>query len=271
MTIKGLKEHCYSCRNIIIIIFVIFSGVFSSCVTHRALEYMQDKDKSTKSFDNSKFDEYKIKPNDDLFITISSLDEAASANFFSSSSSTQTRQSIDLFGATLISHTVDKDGNLDLPVIGKILVKDKTIPQVKTMIREALVNVLNQPLISVKLVNRYISVLGEVRNPGHFSFAQDKLSIYDAISFAGDITEYGNRNEVILVRNENGKNLRINLNLSKSDILSSEYYFLRPNDIVYVKPLRKKFWGMREFPIATILSAVTTTVLVLNYASTVKK
>jgi polysaccharide export outer membrane protein len=136
------------------------------------------------------------------------------------------------------------------------------------MITESLTNVLNQPLVTVKLVNRFVSVIGEVRNPGHFSFTQDKLSIYDAISLAGDITDYGNRKQVVLVRNQNGKNLRINLNLSSSDILSSQYYFLNPNDIVYVKPLKRKFWGMKEFPFSTILTAVTSTIVVLQYMST---
>lgn len=263
---RNIIKYKISLRSFInISLFLMATGVFSSCVTHKALEYLQDKDNSLKVFDNNKFEDYKIKENDDLFISISTVDEAATANFFSNNSSSQMNRSLDLFGATLLSQTVDKEGFIEMQGIGKILVKDKTLVQVKSIISQALVNVLNQPLVSVKLINRFVSVLGEVRSPGHFPFAQDKLSIYDALGFAGDITEYGNRSEVILVRNENGKNIRITLNLAESDILSSEYYFLRPNDIIYVKPLRKKFWGMREFPFGTVLSAISTTILVLNY------
>jgi len=79
---------------------------------------------------------------------------------------------------------------------------------------------------------------------------------------AGDITDYGNRNKVILVRNENNNNLRINIDLTKSDLLSSGYYFLRPNDIIYVKPMTKKFWGMRQFPWQVFFSAITTGLLI---------
>jgi polysaccharide export outer membrane protein len=111
-------------------------------------------------------------------------------------------------------------------------------------------------------VNRYVSVLGEVKNPGHFPYSQDKLSIYDAIGLAGDVTVYGNREQVILVRNENGENKRINVNLLKSDILAADYYNLRPNDIVYVKPMKKRFWGMEQFPYAIILSTITTALLI---------
>jgi polysaccharide export outer membrane protein len=114
------------------------------------------------------------------------------------------------------------------------------------------------------LVNRFISVLGEVRNPGHFSYTQEKLSIYDALALAGDITSYGNRNKVIIIRNQNGENLRINVDINKSEILASDIYHLRPNDIVYVKPLRKKFWALSEFPYNVILSSITTGLLIYN-------
>ena len=119
------------------------------------------------------------------------------------------------YGASLMSYSIDKDGYLLLPVIGNIFVKDKTLSQVSIILRDSLNHVLNQPIVSVKLVNRYVSVLGEVRNPGHFPYSQEKLSIFDAIGLAGDITDYGNRNKVILVRNENGENIRINLDLTK--------------------------------------------------------
>ncbi len=155
-------------------------------------------------------------------------------------------------------------GICSCPVIGKILVRDKTLSEVSGILKDSLNHILNQPIVSVKLVNRYVSVLGEVRNPGHFPYAQDKLTIYDALGLAGDITDYGNRNQVILIRNINGENIRINVNITKSDILASEYYDLRPNDIVYVKPLRNKFWGMRQFPFEILFSTLTTGLLIYN-------
>jgi polysaccharide export outer membrane protein len=160
-----------------------------------------------------------------------------------------------------MSYSVDKDGYLLLPVIGKILVKDKTLSEITVILKDSLNHILNQPVVTVKLVNRYVSVLGEVRNPGHFPYSQDKLTIYDALGLAGDITDYGNRTKVMLIRNENGENIRINVNLNKSEILSSDYFYLRPNDIVYVVPLRNKFWGMRQFPFEILFSALTTALL----------
>ncbi len=235
---------------------------FTSCVTQRNVEYLRDKSDMARSFNEAEIPDYRLKPNDELYIQINSLDEEAANMFSYTKQQSLYLGSMGPYGASLMSYTVDKDGYLLLPVIGKILVKDKTVSDVTSILKDSLNHILNQPIISVKLVNRYVSVLGEVRNPGHFTYSQEKLTVYDAIGLAGDMTDYANRDKVVLVRNENGKNTRINIDLSKPDILASGYYYMRPNDMLYVKPLRKKFWGLRQFPFEVILSAVTTGILI---------
>ncbi|NJO69304.1 MAG: hypothetical protein HC830_08535 [Bacteroidetes bacterium] len=174
----------------------MFILLVSSCVTQKKIEYLQQQTSQPKSeYANESFKDYTLKANDELYIQISSLDDAA-ANIYTSSGN-QNLGNLNAYGASLMSHAIDKDGYLELPVIGKMMVKDKSIAEVTAMIKESLVNVLNQPIVSVKLVNRYISVLGEVRTPGHFVYAQDKLTVFDAIGMAGDITDYGNRKSVI--------------------------------------------------------------------------
>ena len=235
--------------------------ILCSCVTQRKVEYLQDSNKNFKAFKEAELPDYRLKPNDELYIQINSLDEAAANVFSAGKEQSYYVGTMQPYGASLMSYSVDKDGFLLLPVIGKILVKDKTVSEVSTILKDSLNHILNQPIVSVKLVNRYVSVVGEVKNPGHFAYSQDKLTIYDALGLAGDITDYGNRNKVILIRNINGENIRINVDITKSDILASDYYNLRPNDIVYVKPLRNKFWGMRQFPFEILLSALTTALL----------
>jgi polysaccharide export outer membrane protein len=248
-------------KKIIFFTLATSLGLLSSCVTHRNLAYLQDKNNNIKAFKEAEFPDYRLKPNDELYIQISSLDDAA-ASVFSNKGQEYYLGSIQPYSASLLAYSIDKEGYLFLPVIGKILVKDKTIAEVIVILKDSLNHILNQPVVSVKLVNRFVSVLGEVKNPGHFSFSQDKLTIYDALGLAGDITDYGNRSKVILVRNEHGENIRINVNLHNSDILTSAYYYLRPNDIVYVVPLRKKFWGFNQFPFSLVLSAITTGLLI---------
>jgi polysaccharide export outer membrane protein len=236
----------------------------SSCVTQRKVEYLQDRNKDTKSFKEAEYPDYRLKPNDELYIQINSLDDAAANVFTGSRQETMYVGTIQPYGASLMSYSIDKEGFLILPVIGKISVKDMTISEVSMALTDSLNHILSHPIVSVKLVNRYVSILGEVQNPGHFPFSQDKLTIYDALGMAGDITDYGNRNEVILIRNIAGENIRVNVNITKSEILASEYYNLRPNDIVYVKPLTNKFWGMRQFPFSILFSTITTGLLIYN-------
>jgi polysaccharide biosynthesis/export protein len=248
----------------IITVFITFLCLFSSCVTQRKVEYLQDKSNNIKSFNEAEFPDYRLKPNDELYIQISSLDEAAATIFANSSQQSYSIGSLQPYGASLLSYSVDKDGYLLLPLINKILVKDKTLSEVSLIIKDSLNHILNQPLVSVKLVNRFVSILGEVKNPGHYPYSQEKLSIYDAIGLAGDITDYGNSDKVVLIRNENGENIRANLDLTRSDILSSDFYYIRPNDILYVKPLRNKFWGIRQVPLSILFSTITTGLLIYN-------
>ncbi len=235
----------------------------SSCVMQRNIEYMQDKSNDMLSFNEAAIGEYNLKPGDELYIQINSLDDVT-ANVFGNTQQTLFMGTIQPYGASLISYTVDEEGKLILPVIGKINVEGMTVEQIRELITKSLENVLNQPVVSVKLVNRFVSVLGEVRNPGHFAYSQEKLTVFDAIGLAGDITDFGNRKEVVLTRNEDGKNIKINIDLTKSEVLASNYYFIRPNDIVYVKPLHRKFWGLNQFPYSVILSTITTAILLFS-------
>lgn len=249
-----------------IILIVILLSLFSGCVSQRDLEYLQKDERTPKSFKEAEVPDYLLKPNDELYIQVTSLDEAAS-NVFTTAGNTQANNggSMDPYGASLVSYSINSKGYLLLPIIGNVYVKGKTLVQVREMLQDSLINILSQPSVTIKLVNRYISVLGEVRIPGHFAYAQEKLTIFDALGLAGDMTKYSNRKDVILTRNENGKNMIVALDLTRPEILESEYYYLRPNDLVIVKPLKKRVWGTPEFPFALILSTLTFTLLLYSY------
>lgn len=255
----------YFIKKFTIILVTTILLALSGCVSQRDLEYLQTKDKNVQAFKDADLADYKLKPNDELYITVTSLDEV-NTNVFTNAGNSQNMNigSLQPYGASLMSYSINKEGYLLLPVIGNIFVKDQTLTQVSTLIKDSLLNILSQPQVTVKLVNRYISVLGQVRNPGHFAYAQEKLTIYDAIGLAGDMTTYANRKEVVLTRNENGKNVIVRIDLTKPEILETNFYYLRPNDLVYIKPMRKRLWGMEQFPYALILSTITTGLLLYN-------
>lgn len=237
---------------------LIISLLFFSCVNQRNLEYMRISKIEPPSYKEAENPEYKLRTDDALFIQISSIDDAAT-NVFAQEGAPTT---IDPYGAYMQAYIIDKEGFIDLPVIGRIKVIGKTTAEVNKMLEDAVTNILSIPNITVKLVNMTISVVGEVNNPGHYVFSQDKLTIYNALSLAGDITVYGNRKKVTIIRTENGMNNRVDLDLTREDILASPYYFIQPNDLIYVKPLRKRFWGMETFPYGMVFTLISTSLLV---------
>ena len=252
-------------RSISKIIAGTLLGMLFGCVAQHEVQYMQKADRTPISFEEAKMTDYRLKPNDELYIKVNSLDDPT-ANVFSTATGQQTgyQENNSPYSASLLSYTIDREGFLQLPIIGNIFVKDKTLSEVSTILTDSLSHILSQPIVKVKLVNRYISVLGYVRNPGHFPYSQEKLSIYDAIGLAGDMTIFGNRKEVSLTRNENGKNILVKLDLTKPEILASKYYYIRPNDMIYVKPLKKRIWGISEFPFGVLLSSLSFSLLVYS-------
>lgn len=265
-TLKAGKNQAFRRYTKLLVIFLTISVFLSSCVSHRNLRYFSEKEKRDeiiKTYKEAEIAEYRLKPNDELDINIKSLDEP-STNVFQQLGNQQSTNSgyTTPYSASLSAYMIDKSGFIQLPVLGNIYVENRTIPEVISMLQDSLNNILSSPTVTVKLVNRYVSVLGEVRNPGHFSYAQEKINIYNALSLAGDVTTYGDRNDVLLVRNENGRNLSIRIDLSSDNILASDYYYLRPNDIIYVKPMRKKFWGLDTFPWTAVLSTISTAILI---------
>ena len=233
---------------------------FSACVTQRDLHYLQNQaDKAhpdnEQAYKASEPDGYYLKPGDDLVIQISSLDNAT---YFSALGSQQSSGMLRPYAEFAGNYSINREGYLFIPLIGNLQAQGKNVEEIGETIRVSLGNILNQPVVTISLANRFISVLGEVRNPGRYSFEKEGLTVFDALGLAGDITDYGNRNDISVIRNDKGMNHVFALNLTDPAILGTEYYYIQPNDIVYVKPLKKKFWSFQQVPYAIILSTIST-------------
>ena len=136
-------------------------------------------------------------------------------------------------------YTINKDGDIDFPVLGHIHVAGMTRAEIASYIKEELVskNLVKDPVVTVEFMNLTVSVLGEVANPGRFNIDKDKLTLLDALSMAGDLTVYGKRENVLVQREENGKQTLYQVNLNSGyDLYASPVYYLQQNDIVYVEP-----------------------------------
>lgn len=220
--------------------------LLSGCNSYKKVPYLQDTYvKSEAQASHSMYDA-KIMPKDLLTITVNTTDpEAEAADLFNltvQSSFNSARSGSLTQSPTLQQYLVSNEGTIDFPVLGRLKVSGLTKTEAENLIREKLGAYLKEsPIVTVRMASYKISVLGEVARPGIFTVNYEKINIFEALALAGDLTIWGMRDNVKLIReNEAGESEVININLNRSDIVGSPYYYLLQNDILYVTPNKAK-------------------------------
>lgn len=178
-----------------------------------------------------------IEPGDELFIQVSSTVPTASAPYnlpLATPSKSGTEKSIDQ--GKVLTYTVDKDGYINFPVLGKLKVSGMSLEQLSDLLTQKISADVADPTVTVEMMNFYINVGGEVLKPGRISVNSRRFSILDALAQVGDLTQYGKRESVLIIREENGKRTHARLNLNDANVLNSPYFFLKQNDYIYVEP-----------------------------------
>lgn len=208
---------------------------------------------------------YQVRPSDHLYIHVIGDDPTAVAflNLTPTSTGSYTSQSLEL-----VTFIVDEDGNINYPQFGQIHVAGKTIDQIREELQKKVNSYMQNSSVFVKLINRTITVLGEVRIPGQHPMVKNKLSIFEALGTAGDVNDYGNRRNVKLIRETPGGKLVESIDLTNPDLISSPFYYVLPHDILYVEP-GSKVYGQKTMPFGTgvslVFSAISTALLLINY------
>ena len=249
-----------------LILALLIPILLASCVSQKKIKYLQRGEGDTTTiFTNQRTVDYKVQPDDNLYISVQSLSEKANAVF------NQPRNDNAMTTDAMIylnSYTVNKEGKIDFPVIGSVYVKDLTVEQIKNKLQKMIDEYLKETIVIIKLVNFNVTLLGEVKIPGQYKVYQNSITIFEGIGLAGDMTDFANRAEVKLIRQTESGTQTYTLDLNNTSILLSPFYFLKPNDIVYVAPLKVKQWGGATFPYAIVFSAITTILLLLTYINT---
>lgn len=215
----------------------------NSCSAHKdSLTYFESLDTSLIEHELSNNDYcIRIVPDDELKIVITSLIPEATAVYNVPMANYANRTAVTTVGTPAIqTYVVDKDGFIQLPIIGKMKVSGKTTDEVSDELKRIVEKDVNDPYIDVNLVGFKVNVLGEVKDPGTKIVTKERYSILDAIADAKDLTEYGKRDNVLLIREEAGKKKTVRLNLNDSKLLESPYFYLVQNDVVYVEPNKIK-------------------------------
>jgi polysaccharide export outer membrane protein len=239
---------------------IILMAFISSCVPTKQLSYFNDIDELAKPVVNPKIQKV-ILPFDRLYIRILSIDPQTRSIFDFPNEIRYTEASTSVLG-----YLVDEGGNIDFPFVGKISVGSLSLTEAATKIQNALNEYVPNTTIIVKFIDNQVSVLGEVTRQGVFTFSQDKLNIYEALALGGGITRYGNRRNVILIRQEGDRIMHHKLNLADSKIASKDYYYILPNDVIVVEPLKSISTSYSNITYTTILSSITTLIAVLLFA-----
>lgn len=222
---------------IVVLTMVVLLG---SCSSGKDVPYFQNIDEISLAGSKGLYDA-KIMPKDMLTITVSTTDPAAAAPFNLSVRNTVGASGQLSNGAgNLQGYLVDNDGNINFPVIGHMHVQGMTKSQCQDMIREKLLPYMaatENPIVTVRMSSYRVTVTGEVNRPGVIPVSTEKMSIVEALAQAGDLTVYGKRDNIMLIReDETGQKKMVRLNMNDANLINSPYYYLQQNDIIYVQP-----------------------------------
>lgn len=262
-------------KKIQIALFGLLIGLLSSCVTARKVNYMQEPDRQIPSYaDTLSFEDYELRIGDRMYIYVYSLDENITKMYNAGGSGSLIRQQMiqgNMSGSyDLYTYLVDDNGNIEFPTIGEIPVRGLTTREVKRKLEEELSKLLQEipgystVSVEVNIVNRTFSIIGA--QSGRYVINKEKMTIFEALAMAGDLGEFNSRKEIKLVREKEGKTTIKTFDVRSKDIVNSEYYYIEPNDIIYIRQIPGYSFGINSASTALGICATTISFGVFVYS-----
>lgn len=228
----------------VVCLLALSTLLVSGCTSYKKSLYLQNEQVLNESLEGQLYD-FRIMPKDELTITVSTTDPEASAPFYrkiGQSKESGSTSNIGMNNADLLSYLVDNNGCIDFPVLGMVKVMGLTNRECEALLRQKLQPYLKEvPNVTVRTSNYKFSVLGEVNAPGTYTTDAEKVTVFEALAQAGDMTLFSIRDDVQLLREDSlGVRRVYHLDLTQADVAQSPYFYLQQNDVVYVKPTRAK-------------------------------
>ncbi len=249
--------------------YLIFILLLSSgCARYKNIAYVQDRYEVTDSLkqyiDVTKGGDLVLRIDDNVYINVYGLDYRQ-LELFNKQAGNNRSTNVNEVALYLQGYFINNKGKVELPVIGKVKLNGLTLAQAKDTLQNKVDEYLIGATVDIRLLSYNITVLGEVKRPGKFNFYKREINILDVIARAGDLANYGDARNVILFRETNGKSETYNFDLTSSDFFNSPHYWLKPNDVIYVKPLRSKMVSVNAPTFTLIFSGLTALILLLSY------
>ncbi|MEO6490872.1 MAG: polysaccharide biosynthesis/export family protein [Ferruginibacter sp.] len=250
---------------VLIAILLLMAFNFNSCTASRKVVYLYDlKDTTAGNFRTAQSGfENLIQKNDLLWITVGGSNIADLVVINSASGvAAGTGLSSQTTGNTSTGYMVEADGNIKLPFLDKVKAEGLSRLQLEASITEKLMDYTKHPVVNVRFLNYSFSVIGEVIRPGRFNMSTERTTLLEALSMAGDISEMGKRENVLVIREVNGERLMGRINLSSKNLFNSPYYYLKTNDVIYVEPVKTRFITRSGVPQYFSIAAVAISLLI---------
>ncbi|MFE3869281.1 polysaccharide biosynthesis/export family protein [Flavobacterium sp. LS2P90] len=237
---------------------------FFSCASRKDVVYYQGIDGMAPA-DKSNSYEIKIQPDDLLMIIVSAEDPEIAAPFNLKSISVQTPGKLDAAAGlqTMQLYLVDSNGSIEFPVLGKLKVSGLIRSEVMKMLQDKIAVYIKNPIINLRIMNFKVSVQGEVNVPGTFPVASDRITLIEALTLAKDLTIYGKRNNILVIREIDGVKSYNRVDITKAEFINSPFYYLAQNDVVYVEPNKTKINGAAIGPNTGVIISITSILITL--------
>lgn len=248
--------------------FILLPLLMASCVTSKRVNLMQTPGKNgiPQYADTVSYEDYELRIGDRLYIYVYSVDERVD-KMFNSSSGTIGIQMLQGGGGVggsydLYTYLVQEDGCIDFPMVGRVPVRGMTTREVKRVLEDELSSFIKSygdyqmMSVEVKIVRRSFSVISD-RGSGTFNIQKEKVTIFEALAMAGDIGDFGDRSKVRIVREKEGLTLVKEFDVRSEDIINSEFYYIEPNDVIYIQRIKGQSFGINS--VTTTISVVATT------------
>ncbi len=249
----------------------------SSCVTARKVNYMQEPDKYIPHYaDTLSFEDYELRIGDRLYVYVYSLDGNVTKMYNAGGNGSQMRQQMMMGGGgsmgsyDLYTYLIAEDGTIDFPTIGKVSVRGLTTREVKRKLEEELSKLLQEipgystVSVEVNIVNRSFSVIGA--QSGRYMITKEKMTIFEALAMVGDLGEFNSRKEIKLIREKEGVTTVKTFDARSKDIINSEFYYIEPNDIIYIRQIPGYSFGVNSAATVVGVTAATISFAVFVYS-----
>ncbi|MDR3651666.1 MAG: polysaccharide biosynthesis/export family protein [Paludibacter sp.] len=230
-----------------LLLIMILALQLTSCITTHQLNYLQAPNNNIPTYkDTVSYTDYRLKEGDRLYVQVYSTDEKTNALFNGAGNMGFQMISGSNDNMDLYTYLVNSNGNIKFPIVGEVYVKGKTLRETKEILENAIKPILKLNSVDVRMVGRTFSIIGAGKS-GRFPFPREKVNIYQALALAGDLGFYADRKKIRILRaTEKGNQIKT-FDIRSADIINSEFYYLEPDDVIFLQPMNEQFFGVSTF------------------------